>query len=254
MGQLKNKQRPYNNAVLQLHTEQMHMLGESMSFEAAEAYNLLRTNIMLSFPDEEQCRVIGITSAFREEGKSISSINIAWSFANMGKSVLLLECDLRLPTIAKRLALKPEPGLSNVLTGQCKIDEAIQTGPLKNMHYISAGNIPPNPSELLGSNKMKDLINQLKDYYEYIFFDLPPVNIVADALVVSKLLDGMLIVVRENYSERGALMKMVRQFEFADVRVLGFIYNCITDSVSKYGRKYEKEYRKKYKYYKKQQP
>ena len=130
--------------------EQKRMIGQNLNFASSEAYKLLRTNLMFSFVDNDAKRVIGITSSVKGEGKSITSINLANAIAETGKRVLLVECDLRLPTMAKRLNLKAEPGLSNLLIGLSSSSEVVRRGVLRaTLDVLPAGAIPPNASAAL---------------------------------------------------------------------------------------------------------
>lgn len=219
------------------------MFGPNLSFAATEAYKLLRTNILFSFSDEGEGYVIGISSSIQSEGKSSTACNTAYALAEVGKSVLLLEADLRRPTIASKLGLDKSPGLSNLLVTRRDYKEVLQQCPVcAGMHVLTSGNIPPNPSELLSSNRMEKLMQQLKADYDYIIFDLPPITAVSDALAVSKYLDGMIMVVRGGVSDRKMLAESMRQLEMVDVRMLGFVYRD-TDSHRKgYGNRYSKKY------------
>ena len=225
-------------------SEQQSMMGSNLNFAASEAYKLLRTNLTFSFTDDEEQKIIGITSSVKGEGKSITAINLAYTIAEAGKKVLLMECDMRLPTIAKRLSLKSNKGLSNLLVGMNSANEVIQEGVLsKTMDVIPAGDIPPNALELLASNRMEYTLEYLSEYYDYILLDLPPVTAVADALVASKLVSGMIVVVRQDYVGRAALSETMRQLKYANAKVLGFVFNSVDDSTLPYNKKY---YRKGY--------
>lgn len=208
-----------------LTSEQMkRTLGGNLNFAAAEAYKLLRTNLDFSLPGEKKCKVMGVTSALRGEGKSTTSVNIAYTIAQSGGKVLLMEADLRLPTMAKRLRVKSRPGLSNLLAGQCNGNDALQnSGLLSNLWVMTAGDIPPNPAELLGSPNMTETVKTLGTVFDAIILDLPPVTAVSDALIVSKLVDGMLIVVKQNYCDRRSIDEVVRQLRFVDGKILGFV-------------------------------
>lgn len=215
----KNK----NQAVLSPE-EMQKTLGPNLSFAAAEAYKLLRTNLEFSLPADNECQIIGVTSALRGEGKSTTSINIAYTIAQTGKKVLLIESDLRLPTIAKRLRIHTKPGLSNWMVGQCNGNDVLQRSGLNpNLWVITAGDTPPNPAELLGSNPMAAILDALSKIFEMIVVDLPPITAVSDALIVSKHLNGMIVVVRQNYCERSAVDEVVRQLRFAGTKILGFV-------------------------------
>lgn len=199
-------------------------LGENLTFAAAEAYKLLRTNLEFSLPAEKKCKVIGVTSALRGEGKSTTSVNIAYTMAQSGGKVLLIEADLRLPTLAKRLRVKSRPGISNLLVGQCRGNDILQrSGLISNLWVVTAGDIPPNPAELLGSENMKQAIEALADVFDVIIIDLPPVTAVSDALIVSKIVDGMIVISRQGYCTKGAVDEVIRQLRFANARILGFV-------------------------------
>ena len=221
--------------------EQQHMIGDRLNFASAEAYKLLRTNLMFSFTDEDKCRIVGITSSLKGEGKSLTAINLAYTIAETGKKVLLMECDLRLPNIAKRLELEPTPGLSNLLVGLNTASEVVQKGVLQtDLDVIVAGDLPPNASELLESSRMQYALEKLSEYYDYVILDLPPVTAVADALVASKLTSGMVVVVRQDYATRAALAETMRQMQYANARVLGFVLNGVVDSELPYQKRYYK--------------
>lgn len=231
-----------------LEMEQKDFLCTNLNFAAAEAYKLLRTNLVFSLPDGKSCHVVGVTSSIRGEGKSTTSVNLSYTIAETGKRVLLIDADMRLPSVAKKLEMPNKPGLSNVLVNMCSPESAIHRSEyLDNWHILPAGNIPPNPSELLGSEQMKKLIALLSQHYDYIIVDLPPVTIVSDALVFSNLADGLLFVVRQNYSSRGALKEAMRQINFLDSKLLGFVMTGTNDGSKRYGRykKYGRNYGEK---------
>lgn len=218
-------------------------VGASLHFTASEAYKLLRTNLNFSFTGEEQCRILGITSTFRGEGKTLTSINLAYTLAQSGHSVLLLEGDLRLPTIAKKLEIKSKPGVVECLVGdRLPFEQAVQPFPGKGMKFdiLTAGAIPPNPSELLGSSRMKRLLDALSAHYEYIVVDLPPVSMVSDPLVMSKHIFGYVLVVRHDYCERKALRETVSQLQYTNSKILGFVYNSANQDQGKYATRYAK--------------
>lgn len=219
------------------------MFGPNLSFAATEAYKLLRTNIIFSFSDEGEGHVIGISSSVQSEGKSSTACNTAYVLTEVGKSVLLLEADLRRPTLATKLGLQKGPGLSNLLVTRSDYKEVLQQNPLcPGMHVITCGNIPPNPSELLTSNRMAKLMEQLKADYDYIILDLPPITAVSDALAASKYIDGMIMVVRGGVSDQKMLAESLRQLEMVDVRVLGFVYRDNDTYRKSYGHRYSKKY------------
>lgn len=227
--------------------ESRKILGANLSFGAAEAYKLLRTNLNFSIPGNTGCKIIGVTSALRGEGKSTTAVNIAYTMAQAGGKVLLIEADMRLPTLSKRLRVQPRPGLSNLLIGQCNGNEILQSsGLIKNLWVITAGSIPPNPAELLGSEQMAVTIKTMADFFDVIIVDLPPVNAVSDALIVSKLINGMVVVVRQEYCDKGSVDEVIRQLRFADAKILGFVMtgaNTQRKNYRRYGKPYGDYYR-----------
>lgn len=215
-------------------------LHTKLSFTAAEAYKLLRTNLLFAIPGGKKCKVVGVTSSTRGEGKSTTSINLAYTLAEAGKKVLLVDADMRLPSIAKKMGLKGSPGLSNILVGMGSEQIPIfKTGVLDNWFWLPAGDIPPNPSELIGSQYMRELIEALSESFDIIVLDLPPVAPISDALAVSPYLDGMLIVVREDYTNKKDLSYCIRQLKLSGARVLGFVMTYSKEEKKTYG-KYKK--------------
>ena len=220
--------------------EEAKTFGRGLNFAASEAYRLLRTNVLFALPDERKCRVVGVTSSLSGEGKSTTALNLCYMLAESGKKTLLVETDMRLPTLGKKLGLKQKRGLSNLLVGLCEVHEAVQPSGIQDqLQVISAGDIPPNPSELLGTEQMKALIQHLSGRFEFIILDLPPVNEVSDALVASRLTNGMLMVVRQGYATRSSVAEAMRQLSYSEAKVLGFVVTRTDGQGGKY-----KSYRK----------
>ena len=226
------------------------LLGGQISFAAAEAYKLLRTKIQFSFPDGNASHVIGVSSALSGEGKSLSSINLAYTISELGKKVLLVDCDMRRPTMAEKLGIEKKPGLSSYLTGQCELFDLIKPcgmeGEETAFDVIVAGQNPPNPIELLSSARMDTALNALRGRYDYIILDLPPIGEVSDAMAVAGKTDGILLVVRQELCNRLVLQDTVQQFEFVNAKILGVVFNCTAESSGKYGKSYYRKYRTKY--------
>ena len=222
------------------------IMGPGISFAASEAYKLLRTKLQFSFADDNDCHVIGLSSAMSGEGKSLTAVNLAYTLSQLDKKVILIDCDMRRPTLAEKLKIRKKPGLSSYLTGQSQLGELVQYCNLKSnekaFHVVTAGQNPPNPVELLSSARMHRAISILRKEYDYVILDLPPVGEVTDAMAVAKLTDGILLVVRQNYCDRVVLSDAVRQFEFVDSKLLGFVLNCTSDEGSSYRRRYYKKY------------
>jgi capsular exopolysaccharide synthesis family protein len=213
-----------------------YILTEDSPFAVQEAYKAIRTNLIFSIP-EEKCKKILLTSSMQGEAKSTTSTNLAIAFAQNHDRVLLIDCDLRLPTDADKLGIARTPGLSNVLVGMCSVDDAIQRLPSE-LDVITAGDTPPNPSELLGSAKMEQLMEQLEGRYDYIILDTPPVNTVADASILTKLVSGVVVVVRQGISTRESLNDALTKLNLTDAKVLGFIMTGVVNEKRKNGYGY----------------
>lgn len=228
-------------------------VGGNISFAASEAYKLLRTKLQFSFADERDCHVIGISSSMAGEGKSTTAANLAYVLAQLNYRVLLLEGDLRRPSVSAKLPVSRTPGLTNFLTRQEKLEDIIQVCRVDQVgfHVITSGRIPPNPIELLSSDRMEKAMNAFRKSFDYVIVDLPPIGEVSDALVAAKLVDGMLLVARQNYCNRLILEDTIRQLQFVETRVLGVVISCATDSGNgySYGKKYYKRYYNKYSKY-----
>lgn len=174
----------------------------------------------------------------------MTSINMAHSLAQLNKRVLLIDCDLRKPSLAAKLKVEKEPGLSNYLVRGCEFSEALHSIILDDgarIDAVMAGNIPPNPVELLSSDRMKRLVEGLRKEYDIIILDLPPVKEVSDGMVVASIVDGVVLVTRENYCDRVMLGGAVKQFEFVNANILGVVLNCSREheeGSKKYGKYY----------------
>ncbi|WP_052307069.1 tyrosine-protein kinase family protein [Acetobacterium woodii] len=217
-------------------------LGANLNFQAIEAYKLLRTNLEFSFTDDKRCQVIGITSALSGEGKSLTTINIAYAIAANEKRVLVLEADFRKPAIASKLGINENVGLSDLLVRQeilvSDILISVRMTEIVKFDLAPTGRIPPNPTELLDSNKMKVFIRSCSDVYDYILIDLPPVTVVADAVIASKYIDGMVVVVRQDCCDQKSLAQTMKQLKFANTKILGFVFNGYNQAKSGYYKKY----------------
>ena len=227
------------------------VIGDELSFAGKEAYNLLRTNLLFSIKrGNRNARVVGITSSNHGEGKSLTALNLGYSLACSKLNVLLIECDMRLPSIGKKLGITDEVGLSNILARMSVNDSVLHKDVLvPRLTVMLAGVIPPNPSELLGSQAMEATIEQMSKYYDFILLDLPPVGAVPDALIASKLADTMVVVVRQDLTTSADLMDTIRQLNYVDAKIAGVVVNDAKKTRSSY-RRYGKY--SKYGYYYKQ--
>lgn len=226
------------------------ILNEHSKFYISEAYKTLRTNILFS-TGNVGCKTFVVTSAIPGEGKTTTAINIAISFAQTEKKVVIIDADLRKPKLHKYFDLKNKVGLSNILSGVYDGDskDYIQKTSVDNMDLISSGHIPPNPIELLSSDKMQELLKSLSETYDFIILDTPPVNIVSDALVLSKMVTGYIMVTRSNYTEYQALDVAMSNFELANIKPLGVVLNDFNRKQTKYSRGGKYKYKTYYNYY-----
>lgn len=218
-------------------------IGDKLNFQAAEAYKLLRTNLEFSFADDKKCKIIGITSSLSGEGKSLTTINIGYAIAANDKHVLIIEADFRKPMILSKLGMHVKTGLTDFLVGQDVpagevLNNILMSGNVK-IDVAPAGKIPPNPAELLDSKKMKEFLETCAEAYDYILIDLPPVTVVADAVIASKNIDGMVVVVRQDRSDQKSLAETIRQLKFSNTKILGFVFNGHNQKKSGYYKKYK---------------
>ncbi len=218
-------------------------LHKNLEFTAVEQYKLLRTNLEFTLPADEKCAIIGVTSSMRGEGKSTTAVNLSYVIAEKGKKVLLIDGDLRIPSVAKKMEISQTPGLTDLLMGKGAQIGEFQSELFKNWYIIPSGDIPPNPSELLGSRRMEIILADLKEHFDYIIIDLPPINLVSDAVSLANLITGMVVVIREDHTEKKELERCFRQLELSNVKILGCIMN-----ESKSGNGSYRKYRK-YNYY-----
>ncbi|MCL2546591.1 MAG: CpsD/CapB family tyrosine-protein kinase [Oscillospiraceae bacterium] len=212
-----------------------HVLNEVSPFAIKENYNILRANIVSALPTDK-CNLIGVTSPSQSEGKSTNCLNLAISFATAGNKVLLMDFDLRLPSIFRLLNLPIGPGVSDILIGAShRNEELFKRTNIENLRIITSGEVPQNPSVLLESPKMGDLFDMLASRYDYILIDMPPVNVVADAGILSKYMAGVVLVVRQNRTKNQDVKQAISQLNFAGVNILGVLLNDVKERQEKYG-------------------
>ncbi len=215
------------------------------SFAKVESYKVVRTNIMFSLPKSEEGKVIAITSSVPKEGKTTSSINLAITFAQLGSRVIIVDCDLRKPRVHRYLKQELGEGVSNVICGYSTLDTCIRKNVRAGLDMITAGEIPPNPVEILTSDEFKKMIATLRESYDYIFLDTPPITVVTDAVVVSPVCSGLVLVAKADFTTFDLLDDTIESLKKADAKILGFMLNNVEGKGK--GYKYDKY---KYEYYK----
>ena len=217
------------------------ILGINSDFAVAESYKSIRTNIMYSMPKSEVGKVIAVTSASAGEGKTTTSINLAITFAQMDKKILLIDCDLRKPKVHRYLKFRKNEGISNVLCGFTTLDKVINQSVRTNLDVITSGDTPPNPVELLHSEEFMRCINVLRKVYDYIIIDTPPVGVVTDAAAISKISDGVILLVKKEYTTFDMMDIAMERLKTANANLLGTVMIDSKNS-SSFGNKYKASY------------
>ncbi len=201
-------------------------LNSDTDFIRAEAYKTLRTNLMFTLW-KQGCKRVIVTSALPKEGKSTSCCNLGITLAQTSSKVLIIDCDLRKPMLHKFFEQQGIPGLSEVLAGMATAAEAIHKTAYPNLKILCGGTTPPNPMELICSSAMSDLLDALSKEFDYILLDTAPVNLVADALALSPMTDGAILVVRQGETPHANLQHALSDLEFAHVKILGIVLNAV---------------------------
>lgn len=221
------------------------VISRDSKFAIVEGYKIARTNLVFSMVAENNT-CVAVTSWSKGEGKSTATVNLAISFAKMGNKVILIDTDLRRPNTHNLLKLNNEVGLSEVVGQFADFDTAVHKDVITCLDVLTSGTIPPNPSELLASGSFEELMNRLKEEYDYIIIDTPPIGVVADTLLLKDYIAGYVLVVRERVTSHGDIESALQNIKLADSKVLGFLKVGCSLSDRKYYRKYNQGY---YKYY-----
>lgn len=208
-------------------------------FNYVEAYKSVRTNLQFVSISNKNKKII-VTSSIPSEGKSTVAINLALSLVDSGSRVLLIDCDLRKPVVRRYLHLSSLKGigLTNMLANPAKVKEGIIVLNDTGLNVIVSGPIPPNPAEILGSEKMRDLIAQVENDYDYIIFDTPPVTVVTDAAVLSRWCDGVILVMRHKYTPKESVLLAKKQLTNVNANIIGCVLNGFQASRSKHASSY----------------
>ena len=194
----------------------------------SEQYRTIRTNIQYASIDKE-LQTFVVTSSGAGEGKSTTAANLAVVFADTGKRTLLVDADLRKPSIAESFILDGHTGLSNLIANPAAgVENYVQQSSIPNLAILSSGIIPPNPSELLASQRMNQVIEELKQYYEVIIFDMPPIALVTDAQIMASKVDGTILVIREGQTDKESVRHAKQLLERVQANILGVVFNAIT--------------------------
>lgn len=204
---------------------------------AAEAYRVIRTGIQFAQAGKE-LQTIALTSCTPNEGKSTTIANLAVVLTQAGKSVLLIDCDMRNPTVHKNFNLSNKVGLSSCISMDTPLSAAVQATKVDNLYALTSGVIPPNPSELLGSERMRELLQEAREIYDYVLIDLPPVLPVADALVLGAVVDGVVLVIESGEVKVDLARDVKKQLQHAGANILGVVLNKVRSEHHGYGYSY----------------
>lgn len=230
-------------------TDSTKLLAASSTFAVKEAYNSIRTNLLFT-QQGEKCPIFVITSPTANNGKTINSANLAINFAQMGKKTLVIDADMRNPSLHKLFSLSSRNGLSEILAGLTDNITVTKTD-IENLSILTSGKIPPNPTELLSSPRMDKLLDFVKEHYDCVFIDTPPINIVTDATVFAQKATGYILIVKTDTTNVPELKTAVSTLQGINASILGFILNDANSEKKKYYsyyRKYSRSYSYNYKY------
>ncbi len=197
----------------------------------SEAFRALRTNIDFSSVDE-QIQIIMVTSSGPEEGKSTVTANLAAAYAQADKKVLLIDGDLRKPTAHKTFSLSNRAGLSSLLSQQADLEDVVQDSGVSNLSIMTSGPIPPNPAEMMASNRMSAVLQELRQRYDMILFDTPPLLAVTDAQIVASKSDGVIMVVSYGKVKRDIAAKAKANLDRVGAKMLGVVLNNVKRKAS----------------------
>lgn len=221
-----------------------YLLNKETPFDVTEAFRNLKASLSVSVPKKENGVAIMVTSAYPEDGKTTVTTNLALMFAQSDAKVVLVDADIRKGRIAKYFKRKSAPGLSDCLSGQATLDEVIHNSHVnENLSYITCGTHSPRPYELLESEEMKKLVQELRTRFDYVIIDTPPVLLISDALALSPSTDGTVLVCRHQVSYISDIERALNTLEFAKAKVLGVVVNDYkAPKVSKIYGGYKKYY------------
>lgn len=203
----------------------------------AEAYRVIRTGIQFAQAGKE-LQTIALTSCTPNEGKSTTIANLAVVLTQAGKSVLLIDCDMRNPTVHKNFNLSNKVGISSCISMGTALSDAVQKTSIEGLYALTGGVIPPNPSELLGSEQMKNVLQRAKEQYDYVLIDTPPVMPVTDALIVGRFVDGMILVIASAEVKVEMARDVKNQLVNAGANILGVVLNKVRSEHHGYGYGY----------------
>lgn len=241
----KSKKRDIKKTSGFSHNDAKKILAAESPFVVKEAYNSIRTNLLFT-QKGDKCPVFVITSPDANNGKTINTVNLAISFAQMGKRTLIIDSDMRNPTIHRMFAIPVKNGLSEILAGLTDNITVSKTD-IENLAVLTSGKIPPNPAELLSSPRMDKLLDFVRAHYDCVFIDTPPINLVTDATAFASKATGYILIVKAGMTDVPDVKAAVTSLQHIGATVVGFVLNDASPKRGKYSS-YYKKYRYNYNY------
>ena len=233
--QKKRLTAPHDHA-----TAKQRMLTPNSPFAIREAYNSIRAKLIFTGRGEK-CPVFAITSAMMHDGKTTNAVNLAISIASTTKKVLLIDGDMRKPTVHRYFGLENKNGLSEILAGLTN-EVKIRKTEVENLHVLTSGQIPPNPAELFGSRQMDNLLTYVKDFFDYVIIDTPPVNLVTDAAILAEKITGYVFVVQSGKNHYYEISYALETVQTMNGNVVGMILNDAAGKSSGHYGSYRSSY------------
>lgn len=241
----KEKRRQLARSAGYTKNDAKKILCQDSSFTVKEAYNSIRTNLLF-LQQGEKCPIFVVTSPTANNGKTINTVNLAVSFAQMGKKTLIIDSDMRNPTIHRLFSISVKNGLSEILAGLTDNISVSKTD-IENLSVLTAGKIPPNPTELLSSSRMDKLLDFVKEHYDCVFIDTPPINILTDSTVFARKVTGYILIIKTDTTNTNDVKTTIGNLESIGGNILGFVLNDVTSEKKKY-YSYYKRYNYNYSY------
>lgn len=212
----------FNSKKINVRNKRITLLDDNVPFQVTESFKTLRSNLIFALSTRKS-KVVAVSSALPSEGKSTIAANLAITLAQTDSKVLFIDADLRKPVQHKVFKLKNKTGLSTLLSGIHSFKEVLNSQVIPNLDVLTSGPIPPNPSEMLASDNMKVLLDELAKFYDYIIIDTAPINIVSDTLNMMNYIAGVVMIARQGGTPRDDFEKALNSIEFADGHVLGVV-------------------------------
>ena len=214
--------------------ERSLILNPDTDFDTVETYKAIRTNIMFSMPKTDKGKIVAVTSAAPNEGKSTTTVNLALTFAQMGAKVILVDGDLRKSRVHRYLNIPRGDGVTNVLCGFSTLEDTIQHNVRDGLDILTAGAVPPNPAELLASEEFEHMVAQLREMYDYVFIDTSPIPVVTDASFIVRVSDGAVVIVRQDVTTYDQFETALDYTKKTGTKILGVIVLGVREKNRKY--------------------